>query len=180
MRGLNRGLDLLDISGAARGRFFDELLRTHTRELEAAKKRTGTRAVPSAAAVRLQSDGTVRFKPAATSERQPSEPPAALAAAMTSTKGLVRGQNLDLHDGPSRRTFRLAWISPARTLFILSRHPDETLTFDAQRMAEMLRAGTLSSAVGPITVERAIRRAASDEAPDTLTAEPARKELHAA
>jgi hypothetical protein len=180
MRGLNRGLDLLELPADARNSFFDALLRTHTRELEAAKKRSGAGAALRATAVRLQADGTVGFAPdAVQTVRLPAQANAS-AAWPASGQALVRGQRLDLHDGTVRRTFKLAWISPARKLFILSRHPDETLTFDASRMAEMLQAGTLSMSVEPISVERAIRRAASDETLDTLTGEPTRTALQAA
>jgi hypothetical protein len=180
MRGLNRGLDLLELSADARSSFFDALLRTHTRELEAAKKRSATGAVPRATAVRLQADGTVGFAPDAVQTVRLPAQASASAAWPASVQALVRGQRLDLHAGTVRRTFKLAWISPARKLFILSRHPDETLTFDAPRMAEMLQAGTMSMSVEPITVERAIRRAASDETLDTLTGEPTRTALQAA
>ena len=180
MRGLNRGLDLLELPADARSGFFDALLRTHTRELEAAKKRSGSGSVPRATAVRLQADGTVGFAPDAAQAARSASKSTAAAAWPASVQGLVRGQRLDLHEDDQRQTFKLAWISPARKLFILSRHPDETLTFDAQRMAEMLRAGTMSLSVEPITVERAIRRAASDEVLDTLTGAPTRTALQAA
>ncbi|MCX7201309.1 MAG: DUF1631 family protein, partial [Burkholderiales bacterium] len=110
MRGLNRGLDLLELSADARSIFFDALLRTHTRELEAAKKRSATGAVPRATAVRLQADGTVGFAPdAAQTVRSPAQASAS-AAWPASVQALVRGQRLDLHDGTVRRTFKLAWI----------------------------------------------------------------------
>ena len=169
MRALNRGLDLIDMPSADRSAFFDELMRAHTRELESAKRRTGS--IPSRASVQLRQDGTVTYVPGAAAATRTAGAGARAVSAESSTAALsqlARGQRLDLRDSAGARTFKLAWISPARTLFILSRHPDETLTFEARQIERMLREGELSPATGPVTVERAIRRVASEEAVDTL------------
>lgn len=165
MRALNRGLDLIDMPPADRRSFFDDLMQAHTRELEAAKRRTAP--VTGATRIRLGPQGTVVYTEPADADAPPAHPHDA-PAQPSALSQLIRGQRLELHDDAGTRPFKLAWISPARTLYILSRHPDETLTFDAAQMDSLLSRGRLVLAGGPLTVERAIRRAASDEGVETI------------
>jgi hypothetical protein len=83
--------------------------------------------------------------------------------------GLQRGQYLDLHDASGVRTLKLAWVSPARKLFILSRYPDESLTFEASELLGRLRTGEIVRSADGMTMERAIDRVASESAGDTVT-----------
>ncbi len=54
--------------------------------------------------------------------------------------------------------FRLAWVSPARKLYILSRHPAETRTFDSAALAALVLAGNASIVADPLAVDVALDR----------------------
>jgi hypothetical protein len=169
MRGINRGLDLIEMPEADRTAFFEELMRTHTREIEAAKRRVGP-GLPArpAVAVRLAPDGSIRFVPKTEIADKPVGAPAP-SESDSLLAGLQRGQYLDLHDASGVRTLKLAWVSPARKLFILSRYPDESLTFEASELLGRLRTGEIVRSADGMTMERAIDRVASESAGDTVT-----------
>ena len=169
MRGINRGLDLIDMPDVDRAAFFEELMRTHTREIEAAKRRVGPGApARTEVAVRLQPDGTIRFVPKDAVAPKPAVPPV-VSESDRLMADLQRGQLLDLHDASGVRTLKLAWISPARKLFILSRYPDESLTFESAELLERLRNGEITRSAEGISMERAIHRVATESAGDTVT-----------
>ncbi|MGE0315158.1 MAG: DUF1631 family protein [Lautropia sp.] len=67
-------------------------------------------------------------------------------------------------DGSSA-IFRLAWVSPARKLFILSRHPAETRTFDAPDLAALAIAGNAAVVAEPLAVDAAIDRSLASAVP---------------
>jgi hypothetical protein len=168
IRGLNQGLERVDIPASERAAFFDELLRAHTLEIAAAKKRAHAppAVVRPALSVRLHDDGTVHFE--SRGADAPAEPPAA-SAADTLLSALRRGQLVELAGDDGPRVLKLAWISPARKLFILSRHPDETVTFGGAELAFMLQRGQARIASEDSTIDRAIgsvtgTRPAADEA----------------
>jgi hypothetical protein len=174
IRGLNHGLALVTIPAEARAAFFDELLRAHTLEIAAAKKRslqaTSTRPMVS---VRLQEDGSVRFS--APRAHEVAAP--AVSASDELLSPLKRGQLIELSGEEGSRLLKLAWISPARKLFILTRHPDESVTFPGAEFAFMLQRGqarvvsddsTLDRAIGSVTGDMA-----SSDALDLALSEPA-------
>lgn len=167
MRGLNRGLDLIELPAAERQTFFDELLSTHTQVIAAAKKRVapGQRSA-SHASVRLQADGTVRFVPPANETVRAVRPP----VSDTELADLRRGQRLDIRESSGVRTLKLAWISPARTLYILSRHPHESLTFESHELAARLKDGRIVPSADVITVEKAIDRVTGDASDSIIRA----------
>ncbi|MFZ4759708.1 MAG: DUF1631 family protein, partial [Burkholderiaceae bacterium] len=169
IRGLNQGLTLVDMSDAERSAFFDELLKSRTLEIAAAKKRALASPLPVPAsqaanvAVRLQADGSVRFVPRAS---DPDDTPT-VSASDELLSSLRRGQHVELAGEGETRVFKLAWISPARKVFILTRWPEEHLTMQGPELAFMLQRGqarvlddeasTLDRAIGSITVEAAGR-----------------------
>ena len=53
-----------------------------------------------------------------------------------------QGDRIDLRrdEGGSRR-YKLAWVSPGRRLFVLSRHPEESLSVDAADLAGWMADG---------------------------------------
>lgn len=175
IRGLNHGLALVEIPPEARAAFFDELLRAHTLEIAAAKKRS--QQAPSSrpsVTVRLQQDGTVRFTP---SPSQQAVAVPAVSASDALLSPLKRGQLIELAGDDGPRLMKLAWISPARKLFILTRHPDESVTFAGGEFAFMLQRGQARVAADGSTLDRAIGSVTGDEAPvdapDLALAEPA-------
>jgi len=157
IRGLNQGLLRVEVSVAERDAFFDELLLTHTREIDVAKRRAQLLVAPPGGlpiAARPMQDGTADGVPSAPGVSV-VEPPAATAADALLC-GLRRGQRVALARDDGQRLLKLAWISPMRTLFILSRHPDETVTFGAAELAFLLQQGRASVVPEGSTVERAI------------------------
>jgi len=165
IRGLNQGLTLVDMSDGERSAFFDELLKSHTLEIAAAKKRALAGPLPVCAAaasnvaVGLQADGSVRFVPRA---GDPDDTPT-VSASDELLSSLRRGQHLEIEGEDEPRVFKLAWISPARKVFILTRWPDENLTMQGPEFAFMLQRGrarvlddeasTLDRAIDSITVD---------------------------
>ena len=159
----------------ARAAFFDELLRAHTLEIAAAKKRS-QQAPPTrpAVSVRLQEDGTVRFTASCAQEAVAAP---AVSASDELLSPLRRGQLIELSGGEGPRLLKLAWISPARKLFILTRHPDESMTFAGGEFAFMLQRGQARVASDDSTLDRAIGSVTgelpSSDALDPVLSEPA-------
>jgi hypothetical protein len=161
IRGLNQGLEQVDIHAGDRAAFFDELLRAHTLEIAAAKKRAaaaGPATAPAAVAVRMQADGSVRFVPRDDAADKP--PVASATDELLST--LRRGQRIEVCGDDGARVFKLAWVSPARKLFILSRHPDESVTMQGGELAFMLQQGRARVAADDSTLDRAIGSVTGD------------------
>ncbi|MFM1992091.1 MAG: hypothetical protein RJA99_5048 [Pseudomonadota bacterium] len=144
IRGLRDGLARVELPEADRDAFFDELLRAHTLEIAAAKRRAAAAASPASpsppVAVRMRPDGTVRFEPKPDVDADAEGAPT-VSAADQLLAPLRRGLRIEVGDGAGARVFKLAWISPARKLFILTRHPDESLTMQAPELAFMLQRG---------------------------------------
>jgi hypothetical protein len=171
IRGLNSGLSVVQMPEAERASFFDELLRAHTLEIAAAKKRTQSGAVqPSQPApssgVRVQADGSVRFvpPPAPAAAAPDLEPPQTLSASDELLAPLKRGQRLEIDGDEASGVFKLAWISPARRLFILTRWPDESQTVQAPELAFMLQRGRARIVDEDSALDRAIDEVTSDSA----------------
>ena len=170
IRGLNHGLSTVEIEAGDRAAFFDELLRAHTLGIAAAKKRTGSAAARATVSVKLQPDGTVRFE-ARAADPVPAAAPAPASAADTLLAPLRRGQRIELTDDEvGTRVLKLAWISPARKLFILSRHPDESLTLQSNEIAYMLQRGQARVVEDDSALDRAI--GSVTQGPATLTLAP--------
>lgn len=158
---LMRGVKQIDFPDHERQAFFDELLRAHTQAIAAAKS-----APP----------GPRRATPEASSPNGDSTPPhAAQSMSVGPLEGadaemlepLVRGDRIELiDDDGDMQCYKLAWISPARKLFILSRHPRQARCVDRDELAALLGRGRARVAVLEASVlERAIHAVVSDAAP---------------
>jgi len=160
IRGLNKGLDLIEFEPQTRAQFFDALMKTHTREIGAAKQRTTQdEPDPLQVSISISPDGTVHFVP--------NEKPQGAALPENDQidallDGLKRGNRIEIAAEGESRVFKLAWVSPARTLFILSRHPDDSMTLQGSELASMLHRGlarvlsqasTLDLAITSVTAE---------------------------
>ena len=83
------------------------------------------------------------------------DPSTALAASRSpaqtrALEALVRGGRYEIEMDQGVRTAKLAWISPARRLFIFSAHPEFNLTLEAEELAQRLTRGDLRPlAAGP-------------------------------
>jgi len=154
IRGLNDGLDLIEFEPQRRSQFFDALMKAHTREISAAKKRA-TRGEPDPiqVSISISPDGSVRFVP-----REPSQ-----SAVLPENDqidvlldGLKRGNRIEVAGEGDPRVFKLSWVSPARTLFILSRHPDDSMTLQGSEFASMIQRGLARVLSDESTLDRAI------------------------
>ena len=68
-----------------------------------------------------------------------------------------RGDHIELsNDTGEPAIYKLAWISPARKLFILTRHPDESLTVQGPELAFMFQREQARVATDDSTLDRAI------------------------
>jgi hypothetical protein len=165
IRGVKDGLARVEIPDAERTAFFDELLRAHTLEIAAAKRRSQSAAAPAPAAapgaasssggpvsVRMQPDGTVRFEP----RTEEAEGAPTVSASDQVLSAMRRGQRIEIEEEAGARVFKLAWISPARKLFILTRQPEESLTLQGAEFAFMLQRGQARIAPDDSTFDRAI------------------------
>ena len=161
IRGMKDGLARVEIPDAERTAFFDELLRAHALEIAAAKKRSQSASAPAPAAasasgtpvsVRMQPDGTVRFE----ARTEEAEGAPTVSASDQVLSAMRRGQRIEIEDETGTRVFKLAWISPARKLFILTRQPEESLTLQGAEFAFMLQRGQARIAPDDSTFDRAI------------------------
>ena len=163
IRRMKDGLARVEIPDSERTAFFDELLRAHALEIAAAKRRSQSAPAPAPAAasvsgtsvsVRMQPDGTVRFEP----RTEEAEGAPTVSASDQVLSAMRRGQRIEIEDesGAGARVFKLAWISPARKLFILTRQPEESLTLQGAEFAFMLQRGQARIAPDDSTCDRAI------------------------
>ncbi|MFN7644034.1 MAG: DUF1631 family protein [Burkholderiales bacterium] len=161
IRGMKDGLARVEIPDAERTAFLDELLRAHALEIAAAKKRWQSASAPAPAAasasgtpvsVRMQPDGTVRFEP----RTEEAEGVPTVSASDQVLSAMRRGQRIEIEDEAGARVFKLAWISPARKLFILTRQPEESLTLQSAEFAFMLQRGQARIVPDDSTFDRAI------------------------
>jgi hypothetical protein len=187
IRSMKGGMARVEIPESERAAFFDELLRAHTVEISAAKRRSQSAPAPARVAapaastpvsVRMQPDGTVRFEPRTEeAERTPT-----VSASDQVLSAMHRGQRIEIEDDAGVRVFKLAWISPARKLFILTRQPEESLTVQGAEFAFMLQRGRARIAPDDSTFDRAIgsvtggEPAASGTGADHRAAPPADKQ----
>jgi len=154
IRDLNKGLDLIEFEPQTRAQFFDALMKTHTREIGAAKQRaTQDEPDPLQVAISISPDGTVRFVPKEKPQSAVLPENDQIDALLD---GLKRGSRIEIAAEGESRVFKLAWVSPARTLFILSRHPDDSMTLQGSELASMLHRGLARVLSQASTLDRAI------------------------
>ena len=137
LRAIQQGMDAIGLPSSAREAFLSFLMQTHTREISQAR-----RGRPVAEPAPTEVSGGVP---------EPRPIVAALSPAQTrALESLVRGGRYEIDMAQGMRTAKLAWISPARRLFIFSAHPEFNLTLEADELARRLASGGLRPvAAGP-------------------------------
>jgi hypothetical protein len=174
---LIRGLQRVEIPDEERETFFNQLLQKHTEAINNAKEMPADKKQPvsgeskdnkfggkfiakqpnegqTASTVQMQEDGTLKFSPAPTS---------ADAASLTvnstemQLQHFVRGMLFDLKeiDGTFKRV-KLSWISPARTLYVLSRYPGDSRALDANEFVGLLDSGRAKLVEDAAPLDRAM------------------------
>lgn len=162
---LTRGLKDSGIEDAQRGRFFEDLLQWHTRSIHQARSATAS-SRPSPPAVPRPTVAQVRSavpRPQAVQARvsEPAVPPE-IARLMGE---LRQGDTLEILEADgARKPLRLAWVSPSRTLFVLTRFPDVARPVSRAEIAGWLESGRLRLADAESTLDRAIGAIAAGHA----------------
>lgn len=160
IRGLNKGLDLIEFDPQARSAFFDVLMKTHTQEITAAKQRASHRDPdPVQMPISILTDGTIRFVPNKKSQSAVLPENDQIDELLG---GLKRGDRIEVASEFESRLFKLAWVSPARTLYILSRHPDDSMTLQGSELASLLHRGLARVMSDESALDRAITSVASE------------------
>lgn len=165
---LMKGLKALAVADAERERFFNELLKWHTRAIQDAKTNVG-RTVPAAAsAFRMDRDGTLHFDASAegaspVAARKPASGPSR-SAEHPAVDALRRGDLIEFDDDDgSTQTVKLAWISPTRKLYVLSRFPGFGRSLGRAELVSWFASGRARSANARSAVDRAIDAIAQTE-----------------
>ena len=154
IRALAEGARAVEVPPEERSTFMQELLEAHAKVIEAAKQWQSGQPDPRPMTVRLRSDGSVRF---ARNRRERKREAETISVGDTALSAFERGDRIELigENGVSS-IYKLAWISPARKLFILSRYPKETLTFNAADFAALVSCAKARIVEGTATVDQAI------------------------
>jgi hypothetical protein len=154
IRALAEGARAVDVPQDERSGFMQELLEAHAKVIEQAKQWQSGQPDPRPMTVRLRSDGSVRF---ARSRRERRQDEQTISVGETTLSSFERGDRVEvIGDTGASSIYKLAWISPARKLFILSRYPKETLTFSATDFAALVSCAKARLVEGTGTVDQAI------------------------
>jgi len=172
--GLMKGLQAVGMETPERERFFNELLQWHTRAIQDAKLNAGRARPAVTSAVRVGPDGDIRFEPQAQSAASADAWHASVAepgARRTYGPGearvdaLQRGDLVELDAaGGARHTLRVAWISPSRKLYVLTRFPDAGRSLSRGELIELFDSGRARRAAAGSMLDRAIEAVAQPEA----------------
>lgn len=157
---LLKSLKAIGIADEDRERFFDELLRWHTRAIQDAKAGAG-RTVPGMnSAIRIGDDGVARFDASAAEAAQAAARRAGAAqrlAENAEVDALRRGDVIEFTDDSGElQTVRIAWISPTRKLYVLSRFPDFGRALDHPTLVSWFATGRANRAAPHRAVDSAL------------------------
>jgi Protein of unknown function (DUF1631) len=172
INGLMKGLRMIEIDDDERESFFNELLRTHTRAIEAAKTGVpnpeqplpagGKHEVPS---VVIDANGSLSFRPR---ERTQVEEPlyaATVTLGQATIDAFARGTMFSItRDDAQVQRLKLSWISPSRKFFLLTRFPDVALQLDRSELMSMLDDGRAYVIQSHQLVENVVEAASQESA----------------
>jgi len=162
---LTRGLKESGIEDAQRARFFDDLLQWHTRSIHQARSAApSSRARPPDVPRPTVAQVRSAVSPPRAAQARVSEPavPPEIARMMGE---LRQGDTLEMLEADgARKPLRLAWVSPSRTLFVLTRFPDVARPVPRAEIAGWLESGRLRLADVESTLDRAIGAIAAGHA----------------
>lgn len=141
INGLIRGARLVQMPEDRREAFFDQLLRAHTQAIGAAKQTSSSGRRPGN--LRMRADGKIQFVPADVPIDTVQIDPPIVEASSIRLSELRRGDTIeaDIAGDGEFRSFRLAWVSPAQRVFVLSRFPEGAVSMDRARIAELFDSG---------------------------------------
>ncbi|MEZ5729913.1 MAG: DUF1631 family protein [Burkholderiaceae bacterium] len=161
INGLLRGLKVVNPPQDEREQFFNELLEWHTRAIRQAKENSAANRDKVVSNVRLRSDGSIQFRQI----NRVADVTPTVAIQYSLVDELVRGDLIDLRESPDDDPVRvkLAWVSPSRKLFALTRYPDIARSIARAEMIAMFDDGRAARADEAPTVDRAIEAVTDGE-----------------
>lgn len=157
---LTKVLPAVGIADGERDRFFNELLQWHTRAIQEAKAGVARPPLSAPGTIRIGEDGSAHFETAGSAVPAGS-PRRGVASARTVGNPIVdalrRGDLIELtgEDGDTQ-TVKLAWISPTRKLYVLSRFPDFGCSLERATLVSWFAAGRARRAAPHSAVDCAI------------------------
>jgi Protein of unknown function (DUF1631) len=170
--GVIKGLGMVECPAPEREVFFNELLKIHTRAIDAAKNtptmRMDTPAIRSGNPSRpisnfiMTASGDIKFNGPLTGSDTAgaSAPTVSLRDAIVD--GLQRGMRLDVMEETGEiNRYKLAWISPSKKLYLLSRYPHEPVSLSRNDVAAWLEMGKARVADDDSIIGKAIGAAAN-------------------
>ncbi len=170
INGLMRGVRLVSMPETSRGAFFDALLKAHTAAIDAAKQTAAVAASRKPSNLRMRADGKIQFAPVVPAAETVRVDPPCVEARSVMLGELNRGDSIevDTSGGGEYLAFRLAWISPAQRIFVLSRYPEGAMSLDRAQLAEMFDAGRARVVETGSMLDRALESMAGSSAPAGL------------
>jgi len=169
IREFRTGLARVDMPQAEQDCFLQTLMLKHTEEIAAAKTRPPFSAtipvtITETAALFKNTDATpaVSSPDDALSFTQTAPRPLPTRPIDASLASIQRGQMIEISRNGEFRVYKMAWISPARKVYIFSRHPEETLTFEDTELASLIANGQARHSIETSPMDRAIALAAGE------------------
>ena len=170
--GVIKGLGTVDCPASEREAFFNDLLKIHTKAIDSAKQvaltpRAITFAIdPTAAvtkrAITMSQTGQVTFTPDAQSPDNAAQHAPTLCLKDAGIEVMFRGARLDIvEESGDVQRYKLAWISPSKKLYLLSRYPHEPLSLSRNDFASWIESGKARLASDDSIVGKAIDSAAN-------------------
>lgn len=159
INGLLKGLQVVSPPDAERETFFNELLAWHTQAIADAKRAGEAARNRARAPVRLREDGSVEFQRSGNVVLPATEN---VVVERSVVDDLERGCLLDFDDGDQTLRVKLAWISPSRKLFALSRYPDFARSLSRAEFAALFDERRVRVATEHSPLDRAIEAAVEE------------------
>ena len=117
----------------------------------------------------LDKNGKVIFTGPSQVVPEPGVAPVSQPAVDTEIDSMRRGQRFELRlESLAPISVKLAFVSPARKLFALSRFPDFAQSFDRSEFVQMLQDGELVAIEGKATIDRAIAAVGGSAPPEPV------------
>ena len=169
--GVIKGLGTVECPQSERETFFNELLKIHTKAIDSAKQNSQipkpvvaldpTIAV-SKRTITMSQSGQVTFTPVPQTSENAAHYAPTLSLRDASIEVMFRGARLDIvEDSGDVQRYKLAWISPSKKLYLLSRYPHEPLSVSRNDFASWIESGKARLASDDSIVGKAIDSAAN-------------------
>ncbi len=154
-----RGVRQVSVPENVREAFFNELLKSHTRSIAAAKQAAATAAARRPTNVAMRADGRIQFQRVSPTPANQPVIQRQVQCQSVRLDLLKRGDAIELlaTDG-EWRNFKLSWVSPQQRLYVLSRFPDEARSIERTQLAELFDRQQARLAESRSSVEQALEQ----------------------